>query len=99
MKNTIYATSSEAINGLRRGGYEEDFNLIQNYIECRNFKILHDEFHIDKFYRFEGFTDPGDESILYAISSAKYGIKGILVNGYGISADSLSSQMLEKLKV
>ena len=95
-----YDTLVEAINGLKKQGYTEDFNLKQNCIECRNgdYKIFHDEFHIDKFFRFEGNTDPADESIVYAISSPKYKLKGVLVNGYGTSSESLTNEMLDKLK-
>ncbi|MBA3683133.1 MAG: phosphoribosylpyrophosphate synthetase [Bacteroidetes bacterium] len=95
-----YDTLVEAINGLKKQGYTEDFNLKQNCIECRNgdYKIFHNEFHIDKFFRFEGNTDPADESILYAISSDKYKLKGVLVNGYGISSEPLTNEMLDKLK-
>jgi hypothetical protein len=94
-----YSNLIEAISGLRKEGYTEDFNLKQNCMECRNgeFKIFHDEFHIDKSYRFDGDTDPTDESIIYAISSQKYGLKGVLVNGYGISSDPLTDEMLAKL--
>ena len=95
-----YDTMVEAINALRKQGYTEDFNLKQNCIECRNgdHKLSHNDFHIDKFFRFEGDTDPADESILYAISSDKFKLKGVLVNGYGISSDGLTDEMLEKLK-
>ncbi|MBA2612481.1 MAG: phosphoribosylpyrophosphate synthetase [Bacteroidetes bacterium] len=95
-----YDTMVEAINGLRKQGYTEDLNLKQNCIECRDgdYKIFHDEFHIDKFFRFEGNTDPADESIVYAISSDKYKLKGVLVNGYGTSSEALTNEMLDKLK-
>jgi hypothetical protein len=94
-----YETLTEAIEGLRKQGYVEDFNLKQNCIECRNgeYKIFHNEFQIDKYFRFEGQTDPADESILYAISSDKYQLKGVLVNGYGISSESITNEMLNKL--
>ena len=46
---------------------------------------------MSRFYRFEGVSNPDEEAIVYAISSAKFDIKGILVNGYGISADEASS--------
>ncbi len=70
--------------GRIRHGYIEEFNFKQNCIECRNgtFKIFHYEFHINKSFRFVGNTDPSDESIIYAISSNKYYLKGIIVNGY-----------------
>lgn len=95
-----YNNLIDAINGLRNEGYNEDFNLKQNCIECRGgqYKIFHDEFHIDKFFRFDGNTDLSEESIIYAISSEKYKLKGILINGYGVTSESLTNEMLEKLK-
>jgi uncharacterized Fe-S cluster protein YjdI len=95
-----YDTLTEAINGLRKQGYVEDFNLMQNCIECRNgdYKFDHNEFQIDKYFRFEGQTDPADEAILYAIST-KHQLKGVLVNGYGMSSEPLTNQMLDKLRM
>ena len=95
-----YDTVVEAINCLKKQGYVEDLNLRQNCLECvqRDIKLFHDEFQIDKYFRFEGNSDPADESIVYAVSSPKYNIKGVLVNGYGISSESLTNEMLEKLK-
>lgn len=95
-----YSNLIDAINGLRKEGYEEDFNLKQNCIECRGgqYKVFHDEFHIDKFFRFDGDTNPSEESIIYAISSEKYNLKGILINGYGITSEPLTNEMLEKLR-
>ncbi|HMT28163.1 MAG TPA: phosphoribosylpyrophosphate synthetase [Bacteroidia bacterium] len=95
-----FETLVETINYLRTIGYTEDFNLQQDCIECRQgeYKLLSHDFNIDAIYRFEGNTDPADESILYAISSEKYNLKGVLVNGYGIYSDSLTNDMAEKLK-
>ena len=92
---------TETINELRKQGYLEDFNLQQNCLECRNghFKVFAYEFKVDKFYRFEGETNPSDEAILYAISSDKHGIKGILVNAFGIYSEPITDEMLEKLKM
>ncbi len=93
-------TMTEVITALRKDGYVEDFNLQQNCMQCRNghFSVFHDEFVIDKVYRFEGDSDPADEATVYAISCPKYGIKGILVNGAGIYTDELTDEMLESLK-
>jgi hypothetical protein len=95
-----FTTLASAIEALRAEGYTEDFNLQQNCLVCRNgqFKVFHDEFHIDKAYRFDENTDPGDQSILYAISSNKHGLKGLLVNGYGIYTEDVTNEMMEKLR-
>ena len=94
-----YDTLVEAINGLRKQGYVEDFNLKEQCIECRSrdFILFHHEFEIDKYFRFEGASNPSDNSILYAISSKTSDHKGVLVNGYGIYSDEMSDEMMEKL--
>lgn len=99
MQTTAYDTLTAAIEGLRSQGYTEDFNVAYNCLECRSgsIQLPPDEFQIDGFYRFEGQTDPADESIVYAISSGKHGLKGVLVNGFGISADEMASELLAKL--
>lgn len=56
-----------------------------------------DDFIIDKVYRFEGETNPDDQAILYAISARNFNIKGVLVNGQGISADEISDLLVSKL--
>ena len=96
-----YVTLSETINELRKEGYVEDFNLQQNCLECRNgqFKLFTDEFKVDKYYRFEGESNPADAAILYAISSDMRGLKGVLVNAYGIYSEHLTDEMLARLEI
>lgn len=95
-----FGTLSETINGLIKLGYTHDFNIQDECLVCHkaNITLSPNDFQIDKVYRFEGMSDPEDQSILYAISSAKFGIKGTLVNGYGISSDETSSKLIEKLR-
>lgn len=99
-ENTSYDTLSQAINGLRKQGYTEDLNLKPHCLECTSSKLeLHPEdFQVDTYYRFEGMSSPDDNSIVFAISG-KGGIKGVLVDAYGVYSDSLSESMVEKLKV
>ena len=96
-----YSNLVDAIKGLRKQGYTVDFNLQQNCIECKegDYKIFHNEFSIDKYFRFEDDTDPTDQSIIYAISSDKYKLKGILVNGYGVYSDPVANEMMDKLSI
>lgn len=99
MKEKQYDTLLQAINALRQQGYTADFNLKEDCLECQlaEINLYPHEFEIDKIFRFFGASDPDDESILYAISSDKFNLKGIMVNGYGVSADTLTHEMVEKL--
>ena len=94
-------TLSQRLNELKKEGYTEDLNLQSDCLYCSNgnFKLYAKDFQIDKYYRFEGPSDPADEAVLYAISSEKHNIKGVLVNGYGIYSDAVSNEMLQKLKM
>lgn len=91
-----YATVSEAIEQLRQKGFTVDFNLERNCIVCHPEKFNPDDFEIVDVYRYEGNTDPADEATVYAIES-KTGLKGVLVTGYGISTDTMSTEILNKL--
>jgi hypothetical protein len=95
-----YDTVSEATNDLKKRGYNIDFNLEFDCIKSHEatISLKAPEFEITEVYRFEGNSDPGDEAVVYAIES-KHGQKGVLVNGFGISADAVSDEMIEKLKV
>jgi len=93
-----YDTVTDAVVGLKARGYQKDFNLEENCIVCHEDKYHPEDFEIVEIYRFEGNSDPGDEAVVYAIES-KNGDKGILVSGYGISADEMSSDMATKLSI
>jgi hypothetical protein len=95
-----YDTLVEGIQALRDQGYIEDFNLKENCLECRNgqFRIFHYEFIIDKQFHFDFDEDTAGYSVLYVITSDKYKLKGLLVNGYGIYSEDITNEMLDKLK-
>jgi hypothetical protein len=95
-----YGTLSETINGLKKEGYTLDFNICEESVACHqtNLILSPEDFEIDKVYRFEGESNPDDQSILYAISSPKFEVKGVLVNGYGISSDDVTNALIKKLK-
>jgi hypothetical protein len=44
-------------------------------------------------------SDVDNESILYAISSTQNNVKGLLVNAYGIYADTASTALVAKLSL
>jgi hypothetical protein len=98
MVNISYDTVTEAVEGLHSRGFDVDFNLKENCLVCHDKTIDINNFEIMEVYRFEGPSDPSDEAVVYAIQSLD-GIKGVLVNGYGISADAMSSEMARKLNI
>lgn len=91
-----YDNVSQAINGLKSRGYTMDFNLAENCIICNNEKFNPEDFEIIEFHRFEGETNPSDESVVYAIES-KTGLKGVLVNAFGIYSEPMSDAILSKI--
>lgn len=71
-----YQTTAIALEELKNKGYTKDFNV--------DFKELFDDsdnFVIDYLYRYEGITDPGDESSVYGLRDIKTGSKGVFVVG------------------
>ena len=98
MKN--YETMVDALNDLNKRGYSANLSLEGDTIDDKSADIHMgaDDFEIDEFYRFEGASNTSDMSILYAISSPKYNLKGALVNAYGTYADDSSSAIHAKLR-
>ncbi len=95
-----YDTVAEAVNGLKQRGYNIDFNLEAGKICCGRtpLSLAPADFEITEFHRFEGPSDPADEAVVYAIES-KDGQKGLLVTGFGITAEGIGEEMIEKLTV
>lgn len=95
-----YETLSEALNDLNKRGFVHNFNIECDSIECKPLALkLHpDDFEITEFYRFEGDSNPGDEEVVYAITSTG-GIKGTIVDAYGAYSEKLTDELLEKLKI
>lgn len=102
MKNLASCT-----NQMKAEGYREDFQvnddgLLATFDHSKSFGP--DEIKISSFYRFEGVSDPGDNSILYVIETND-GTKGTLVDGYGAYANEnvakfiVEVERIQKVKV
>lgn len=93
-----YDSVAHAIDELRKQGYTEDFNLKENCLICNAGQFNPDDFEIREVIRFEGDSDPGDEAIVYGIES-NTGVRGVLVNGYGYSSESMGEEIVKKLRM
>ena len=91
-------TLVETLENLRKEGYTEDFNIRFDSLICKDVCLLPSQFEVDKIFRFEGNTNPSDEAILLAISSLTGDLKGVLVNSYGVYADEMTEELMDKLK-
>lgn len=100
---TNYETVSEAVSDLLKRGYTENFIREEgtDCLICNSSSIcLPAEYYtIDEVFRFDGMTDPADEMIVYAISSERLSIKGIVVNAYGVYGDTETSRIVQDLKI
>ncbi len=96
-----YDTLSEAVDDLIKRGYTTDF-LLQKEKECllckdNSLELSPEDFTIDEVYRFEGISDPADESIVFAISSPNYNVKGVVINSFGADFGYHASKLVEHL--
>jgi hypothetical protein len=92
MKPTYhYTTVLEALEDLKEKGYTHDFNLKQEAIKAHP----HD-YSVEHVYRYEGDTDPSEESVVYGILSNS-GEKGVFVAGFSANSDNEAAQVLERL--
>jgi len=83
----LYETVATAINKLRNKGFDKDFSVQENAIVYDGEKIDMDHLKIAAVSRYEGNSDPADEAWVYALETNK-GVKGILITGEGIYADT-----------
>lgn len=93
-----YDTLSLAVNSLTKQGFIEDFKAEEVYIKalyCKK-EFLPEELEIIKAFRFDGMTDPDDESEVFAII-ANDGTKGTLVMSYS-SEHNQNVDLIRKIK-
>ena len=97
--NNQYSTLSEAIEALKKKGYTTNFRVNENGLLEENREKTFDasEVKLNEFHRFEGMTDPGDSTILYALETSS-GFKGTLVDSYGADASELTTEFMKKIK-
>ena len=86
---------SSCINKIKEDGFTEDFQVtkqgLATYSEDKFYSPA--QVRIVNFYRFEGESDPGDNSILYAIETDD-GTRGTLVDAYGAYSDPAISKFI-----
>ncbi|WP_242156835.1 phosphoribosylpyrophosphate synthetase [Aestuariivivens sediminis] len=97
MLKNDYDTLSQAINALTKHGYKEGFRADDHRIiaTISKKKYLPGELKIIHTYRFDGMTNPQDDTIVFAIE-ANDGTKGTLVMSYSSKHDQ-NVELIKKI--
>lgn len=97
--NPDLKTLVDCLNQVKKDGFTEDFKVenkkLQGLTSCKNYGP--EEVNILNFYRFEGESDPSDNSILYVIET-RDGCRGTLVDGYGPTSDPDLQPFIEEIE-
>ena len=89
-----YATTERALEDLKLKGFEKDYNsdsddLVNNPTA---FRIVY-------IYRYEGMSNPDDESTVYGIENIESGAKGVFVAGNLSFDDNDAAKVLLDLDI
>lgn len=81
-------TLSACIHMLEQQGFKTQFLALYNGLKSLASDRLYtpDQVKVISFYRFEGNSDPEDNSILYALEAVS-GERGLLIDAYGAEGD------------
>jgi hypothetical protein len=82
-------TVVDALRLLREDGYDIEFQLLDGHLRCNvdDRACPATDAVVEKLYRFEGPSDPGDEMIVFGLRDPETGRRGVLASGFGPAAD------------
>ncbi len=98
LKNEDLKTLASSINSLVRQGFTEDYKVNEKGLKSIQTEKIYapDNVKVLNFYRFEGSSDPADNSILYAIETSD-GKRGTLVDAFGPYGDSKVAAFMKEV--
>lgn len=86
------------LNRMVLDGYDHDFKAVDEGLQSLKTEKIYTprDVTVKNFFRFEGQSDPDDNTILYAIETND-GAKGTLVDAYGPYADAKISEFMKEV--
>jgi len=92
-------TLALCLNKVVKEGYTEDFKVTDRGMISlhENRRYSPEQVHVVNYFRFEGFSDPADNSILYVIETDD-GKKGTLIDAYGPYADEKVNKFMQQVE-
>jgi hypothetical protein len=91
---------SEALQRLTAGGYEDDYRAEARGLRSRLNGTVHppEVFRIDELVRFEGDSDPSDESAVFALTLEVDSTRGTYTVAFGPMMDAMDADMVGRLR-
>ena len=92
-------TLSEATNKAVAKGFTENFKVVGKGMTTETEEKFYapEDVKIENFFRFEGYSDPMDNAILYLIQTND-NVKGMLIDAYGAYADAKLSKFVRDVE-
>ena len=92
-------TVAEALRRLTAGGYPDSYRAEARGLQSRLNGTVHppDRFRVDEVVRFEGDSDPSEESAVFALTSEADSTRGTYTVAYGPMMDTLDAEMVGRL--
>src|SRR6187551_492108 len=99
LENEDLRTMVSCLNSLIKKGFTEDYKVNDKGLKALKSEHIYspEEVKVLNFFRFEGNSDPADNSILYAIETSD-GERGTLVDAFGPYADSKVSAFMQQVE-
>jgi hypothetical protein len=97
---SIYTREAPAIAALKRRGFTGEFVVDDGRLrlEGTDRRFGPEDLRIVNHLRFEGTSDPGDMSIVYAIEACD-GTRGVLVDAFGTYADPAVGALVRRIQM
>jgi hypothetical protein len=92
-------TLAQCVNKALKDGYTDSYKIVAKGMTADTEDHFYGptEVKIANFYRFEGYSDPMDNCILYLVETSD-GRKGQLIDAYGAYADSKVSGFIREVE-
>ncbi len=92
-------TLTSVTNKMVLEGYDDDFKISDKGLRSLKTEKVYqpEEINVINFFRFEGQSDPNDNTIMYVIETND-GLKGTLVDAYGPYADVKLSEFMQQVE-
>ena len=92
-------TVVDALRLLRADGYDVEFQLIDGRLrsDADHVACPVSDAVVERLYRFEGSSDPGDEMVVFGLRDPDSGRRGVLASAFGMAADPELLQHLNGL--